>query len=124
MAPAPSGAAKKPSACRSMLVQCTIQISCKEGGTQEWCNKENGRQLWLLRRLSPLRCHQSTAHKPDPIIGSARIKYNHYCEEFDIVDGVLDFEEVSSVLVCLGYRYGNGIRVRVGSGLAGVYNWI
>ena len=37
------------------------------------------------------------APPPEPVVGQVHVRYNHYNEEFDVVDGKLDFEEVDGV---------------------------
>ena len=46
----------------------------------------------------------AAAAMPQPVVGQVRVRYNHYKEEFDVVDGVLDFEEVDEQY-CISYVF-------------------
>ena len=52
------------------------------------------------------------APPPEPVVGSVRVRYNHYSEEFETVDGTLDWEEVDAKY-CISFVFKGNWRARL-----------
>lgn len=54
----------------------------------------------------------AAAPAPEPIVGEVRVRYNHYCKPFPVVDGVLQFRRIDEEY-CISFVFKGGFVPRL-----------